>query len=170
MTKIFLILYFSFCLDYNIDSFFEKNMDKKIKKLAEYISNTCEKENYFLFINSYIIFKNDLKPLYITGSSLFITFLVTHLLKGITNRERPLGNSSRWNSSFPSGHAASAFAFANSFSKIEKKYKIPLLLWAFSVSFSRIYLRKHWFTDTVAGAGIGLFISEIIYKNFFEKR
>ncbi|MEO0275852.1 MAG: phosphatase PAP2 family protein [candidate division WOR-3 bacterium] len=145
-------------------------MDRNIKKLMEYISNSCEKENYFLFINSYIIFKNDLKPLYITSSSLFITYFITYLLKGITNRERPTGNSSRWNSSFPSGHASSAFAFANSFSKIEKKYKIPLFIWALSVSFSRIYLRKHWFTDTVAGAGIGLIISEIIYKNFWEKK
>lgn len=170
MTKIFLILYFSFFLDYNINSFFEKNMDKEIKKFMEYTSKSCEKENYFLFINSYIILKNDFKPLYITGSSLFITFIITHLLKGITNRERPEGNSSRWNSSFPSGHAATAFAFANSFSKIEKKYKIPLFIWAFSVSFSRIYLRKHWFTDTVAGAGIGLFVSEITCKNFLRKK
>lgn len=170
MIKIFLILYFSFSLDYNIDSFFEKNMDKEIKKLMVFISNTCEKENYFLFINSYTLFKNDLKPFYITGSSLFLTSAITYLLKGITNRERPEGNSSRWNSSFPSGHAATAFAFANSFSKIERKYKIPLFLWAFTVSFSRIYLRKHWFTDIVAGAGIGLFISEIIYKNFWERK
>lgn len=170
MIKIFLLIYFSFSLDYNINSFFERNMDKNIKKLMEYTSKTCEKENYFLFINSYIIFKNDLKPLYVTGSSLFITSFVTHILKGITNRERPEGNSSRWNSSFPSGHAASAFAFANSFSKIEKKYKISLFLWASSVSFSRIYLRKHWFTDVIAGAGIGLVVSEMVYKNFFDKK
>ncbi len=170
MTKFFLILYFSFSLDYNIDSFFQKNMDERIKKLMEYVSNTCEKENYFLFINSYTILKNDLKPFYITTSSLFLTYGITYLLKGITNRKRPCGNSSRWNSSFPSGHASGAFAFANSFSKIEKKYKIPLFIWAFSVSFSRIYLRKHWFTDIVAGAGIGLFTSEIIYKSFWERK
>ncbi len=170
MTKIFLIIYFNFCLDYNINSFFEKNKNKEMEKIMGYISRTCEKENYFLFINSYIILKNDLTPFYITGTGLLGTHLVVYALKGVIGRKRPSGNSSRWNSSFPSGHSALSFAFANSFSKIEKDYKPLLFTWAFFVSFSRIYLRKHWFTDVVAGAGIGIFVSEIIYKNFWSKK
>jgi len=170
MIKIFFIIYFNFCLDYNINSFFEKNKNKEMEKIMGYISRTCEKENYLLFINSYVIFKNDLKPFYIIGTELLGTQLVVYTLKGITGRKRPSGNSPRWNSSFPSGHSALSFAFANSFSKFEKKYKPLLFTWAFLVSFSRIYLRKHWFTDVIAGIGVGIFVSEIIYRNFWSKK
>lgn len=164
--KLLLIIWFSYNLDYNINSFFEKNRTESGEKIMNYISKSSEKESFLLSMNLYLILNEKPEALYITGTSLIATHIVVYLLKGITGRGRPSGKTKRWNSSFPSGHTAGAFAFANSFSKIEKNYKIPLLLWAFSVAFSRMYLGRHWFTDCVAGAGIGVLISELIYRKF----
>ncbi len=166
MTELLLIICFSYNLDYNINSFFEENRTKSGERIMSYISKSAEKENFLLSMNLYLVLSEKPEALYITGTSLITTHIVVYLLKGITGRGRPSGKTKRWNSSFPSGHTAGAFAFANSFSKIEKEYQIPLVLWAFSVAFSRMYLGKHWFTDCVAGAGIGVLISELIYRKF----
>jgi membrane-associated phospholipid phosphatase len=72
--------------------------------------------------------------------------------------------------SFPSGHAASAFALAAvlSFSAKNKNYSVLFLAGAILVGYSRIYLAQHFIDDVLAGAAIGL-ISSIICRIFFEK-
>lgn len=171
MTEVLLLIcLFSFNLDYNINSFFEKNRSREMENVMDWISKSAEKESYFLFINLYLILKKNPKVFYITGFSLLFTHLSVYFLKALTCRERPSGECKRWNSSFPSGHTAGAFAFANSFSKMEKSYTFYLYTWALLVGFSRIYLRKHWFTDCVAGAGTGILVSEIIYRKVWSKK
>jgi membrane-associated phospholipid phosphatase len=72
--------------------------------------------------------------------------------------------------SFPSGHAASAFALATvfSFAVKNKNYSILFLSAAILVGYSRIYLAQHFIDDVLAGAIIGL-LSAIISWIFFEK-
>lgn len=82
--------------------------------------------------------------------------LTTTLLKGAVNRDRPQGDFSRWNSSFPSGHTTAAFALATSYGLENKKLLIPLTAGAVLIGLSRIYLGWHYPSDVLAGAAVGI--------------
>ena len=57
--------------------------------------------------------------------------------------------------SFPSGHAAAAFAIATSVSLSDGRLAAPALLWATAVSVSRVWHGVHYPSDVIAGAAIG---------------
>jgi len=61
------------------------------------------------------------------------------------------------NSSFPSGHTATAFAIATVFILMmkNKKWQLPVLVAAAVVGYSRIYLAQHFLPDVLIGATIG---------------
>lgn len=64
--------------------------------------------------------------------------------------------------SFPSGHAAVAFAAAVILAHYDKKRWYLYYFLASLIAFSRIYLGCHYLSDIVGGAIIGLTISQII--------
>lgn len=70
-------------------------------------------------------------------------------------------------SSFPSGHATSAFALYGFLAICARKRKISVSLLcfglAFMVGFSRLYLLYHFLRDVTAGAAIGLAIAALVY-------
>lgn len=88
--------------------------------------------------------------------SLLGSAAVTTGLKYAINRERPTPPTERRNSSFPSGHAAAAFAAAAVFGDCYPRLAVPAYLFAGSVAYSRLYLRRHYPSDVVAGALIGI--------------
>ncbi|MGB3439544.1 MAG: phosphatase PAP2 family protein [Actinophytocola sp.] len=59
-------------------------------------------------------------------------------------------------SSFPSGHAASAFAFASAVAMEHRGAAGAVLPLAAAVGYSRVHTGVHWPTDVVAGAAIGV--------------
>jgi len=84
----------------------------------------------------------------------------TYLLKGTINKERPNGDCCE---SFPSGHTSAAFAgamFINN--RYGFKFGIPSILLASFVGYSRVYAKKHYWEDVLAGALISV-ISSIFY-------
>ena len=69
--------------------------------------------------------------------------------------DRPLPISMPGSFSFPSGHSASAFAFAAGVGLEEPRLLLPILPLAAGVAYSRVHLRVHYPFDVLAGAAIG---------------
>ena len=64
-------------------------------------------------------------------------------------------------SSFPSGHAASAFAFATAFSQVYPVLGLPVSALASAVSYARIHTGVHYPSDVVAGALMGAGVASL---------
>ncbi len=58
--------------------------------------------------------------------------------------------------SFPSGHTSSAFAAGIALLWYDRKFGIPLTLFAAVMGFSRIYVEVHYCTDVLFGALVGV--------------
>jgi len=69
--------------------------------------------------------------------------------------DRPLPVSLPGSFSFPSGHSASAFAFATGVALEETRLLGPILPLAAGVAYSRVHLRVHYPLDVLAGVAIG---------------
>jgi membrane-associated phospholipid phosphatase len=90
---------------------------------------------------------------------------VNLVLKPLSGRRRPDRQAHRMaperrvvmpgSTSFPSGHAASAFAFASGVSRVSPVAAVPLQLMAALVAYSRIHTGVHYPSDVVAGGLIG---------------
>jgi membrane-associated phospholipid phosphatase len=86
--------------------------------------------------------------------SLAISEGLTQTLKYTTRRERP-DHSSR--NSFPSGHAADTFAFATALERhLGWRYAGPAYAFASYVALSRMPANRHWLSDAVFGAAVGI--------------
>ncbi len=102
-------------------------------------------------------------------STLLINDFVTNKLKDEFQRRRPDeanhnyyfegGEGGRHYASFPSAHTSTAFAFATSVATVYHDHKwVPPVAYAGAtlVGLSRIYDNKHWATDVLAGATVGI--------------
>ena len=77
-------------------------------------------------------------------------------LKRLTYRARPDGEHKRSNASFPSSHAANAFAIAAVLARRWRRAAPYLWTLAGLIGASRIYLNRHYTSDAVVGAVVGL--------------
>ena len=87
------------------------------------------------------------------------------ILRTITKRERPITNYKTfpftpWNRySFPSHHALRSFIIAVIVGLDFPRLLPYLLVMAAIVSFSRIYLSKHYLSDVLVGVLLGVFVA-----------
>lgn len=101
---------------------------------------------------------------------LFISNLVasaiTFQLKVMTNKTRPDGSQQ----SFPSGHTTIAFTNAavlfNEFKETSPALAYSGYAFATATGAFRIANNKHWVSDVLVGAGIGMLVTELVY--YFE--
>jgi undecaprenyl-diphosphatase len=101
-----------------------------------------------------------------------VAWVLTQMIKGLIPTLRPFQVSGGLpmtltiplDASFPSIHAAVAFALAVSIWLHDKKIGYVFLAGAFLVSWGRIASNVHYFGDVLVGAGIGITVSYIIEK------
>ncbi len=99
------------------------------------------------------------------------------VLKRTTHRQRP--NQTGF-TSFPSGHTATAFMGAEflyqEYKDVSPWYGVSGYFIAAGTGYLRMYNNKHWFSDVVAAAGIGILSTKIAYwvqplfKDLFSKK
>ncbi len=129
-----------------------------------------------------IVFRRRQKRVIITLIfALIITFFITDFfsnqIKYLVARLRPgwdpltcnlarVIENNRFSYSFVSSHAANVFGFAMLSSAIfrRKWFTILIFLWAFIVSYSRIYVGRHYPGDVLFGALFGLAVGYLAYK------
>lgn len=92
----------------------------------------------------------------VTALALAPANLVVEGLKRLTFRARPDGEHKRSNASFPSSHAANALAVAAVLGRRWRRGAPLFYAGAATVAFSRMYLNRHYLSDVVVGAAIGL--------------
>jgi membrane-associated phospholipid phosphatase len=90
---------------------------------------------------------------------------VAMILKNNTYQVRPDGTNFR---SFPSGHTANGFATAEflyqEYKDVSPLYGIAGYAVAAATGALRMFNNRHWFSDVVAGAGIGIISTKIVYR------
>ncbi|MDR1041203.1 MAG: phosphatase PAP2 family protein [Deltaproteobacteria bacterium] len=105
---------------------------------------------------AYSMIIGDMQGVWQLTESFASTMLATEILKRSVQAERPYPMPRDKKYSFPSGHAASAFAGAAYW---ERRYGwkigVPMYLAATYVGYSRVYAYKHRWGDIVGGAVIG---------------
>jgi undecaprenyl-diphosphatase len=98
----------------------------------------------------------------VTAAS-FAADLISLGLKLITDRSRPYVDHpdpepllrAAANLSFPSGHAATAFAAATVLAALAPRFAVPLFVLAAAMAWSRVYVGVHYPLDVAAGALLG---------------
>ena len=97
--------------------------------------------------------------------------ICAQLLKPFFERIRPshigldglnllVSKGGKW--SMPSNHAANIFSFAVILSYFYEKYKRPLFVLAFLISFSRVYVGVHYPSDVIAGSIFGYALAWLV--------
>lgn len=110
-------------------------------------------------------YKSDNHKLRRVGYDLSQAFILsqtfTMTLKYTVRRERPSGENVY---SFPSGHSSASFATAAVIAHHYPKAAIPAFGVAGFVAFSRLVKGKHWLSDTVAGATLGIIVGMTVVR------
>lgn len=109
--------------------------------------------------------KNNLRDkTVIVATSYLIMGIAVNSLKRTLKVERPDGSGFN---SFPSGHTATAFMGAElvyqEYKDVSIWYGISGYLVATGTGAFRLYNNRHWLTDVVAGAGIGILSAKAAY-------
>jgi len=95
--------------------------------------------------------------------SLLVSEALVQKLKYATQRTRPDGSD---NHSFPSGHAADTFAFATALERhLGWKGAVPAYIFSSYVAISRLPDNKHWLSDAVFGASVGIIAGRTVTRH-----
>lgn len=114
----------------------------------------------------------------ILGTAYTLMGVTVNTMKSVTKIERPDGSA---RNSFPSGHTATAFMGAEllrrEYWNVSPWIGVAGYAVAAGTGFFRMYNNRHWLTDVIGGAGIGIlsvqaayWLYPVITKTFFHKR
>jgi hypothetical protein len=157
--------------------------DNGIRQIDHNVHNSLEQHNRFWYIHAedYIQFApaaaaytmkfckvesahNLLDMTILYGLSNLLAGGVVQGGKMLAGRERP-DNSN--NHSFPSGHTQTAFVAAEFLHQEFKDKSVWISIGGYTaaafVGVARVYNNRHWVSDVVAGAGIGILSTKAVY-------
>ena len=151
-------------------------LDKRIVKLGSISSPSLQSANMIQYSPAAIILvlktvgvesRSDWSRM-ITADMASIALMtgITNVTKYTVKRERPDG---RAHNSYPSGHTATAFMCAT---MLHKEYGETLSPWIGATGFGiaattgifRVAANRHWCSDVMCGAAIGIFSTELAYE------
>ena len=114
----------------------------------------------------------------ILGTAYALMGSTVYVMKNATKVERPDGSAKN---SFPSGHTATAFMGAELLRReywdVSPWIGVAGYAVAAGTGFFRMYNNRHWLTDVIAGAGVGIlsvqaayWLYPVISRKFFHRR
>lgn len=144
---------------------------------------------FAIFISVTLFFYKRKKQALALLLSFLISGLLVQIIKNLVTSPRPRlfftsgqytqfieGVTLSNNSSFPSGHTASAFAVATVLvlTMQNKAWQLPILFAATLAGYSRMYLAQHFLTDVMMGAFLGftsgIYSVYLVYHTNITKR
>ena len=150
---------------------FDHNIDTKINQI---IDRKYKFDDYIQYAPYVAVFGLDLcgvrakhsfvERTLVVGTSVLIMGTSVMVTKQLTNIQRP--DESNYHS-FPSGHTATSFLGAHILFREYKDVSPWIGVTGYAVAFTtgtmRMINRKHWFSDVVTGAGVGVLSAELSY-------
>ena len=136
------------------------------KFLCKAMTIITEKEIIGLSLNS----KTQLLAQKMLAALLLSTIISQVIIKSIVKRKRPCQTYSDIKMliaipsdySFPSGHTASSFACATTICFLFPKTGSLFILFAFLISFSRLFLFVHYLSDVICGIILGILVGILV--------
>jgi len=168
----------SVMISYGIATRFSSTLQKFDKTLDDMISQNFQRrytlDDYIQYVPYLGIYGLDLCGIkakhhfkdrtLVLANSIIICTAATQLTKQLSNVTRPDGSN---NHSFPSGHTATAFLGAHilfrEYNDISPWIGVAGYGIALTTGSMRMINRKHWFSDVVTGAGVGIISVELSY-------
>jgi PAP2 superfamily len=157
---------------------YPSSIDVKNWRDKNFNSFSTKIDDYTVFVPAAFVYGLDLLNAKSTNDPLnqtilfaktsFITMAFVYGLKYTTNVARPDGSD---NQSFPSAHTAMVFAYATVLDKELKNTWISIAGYTIATATGsmRIFNDKHWFSDVLVGAGIGMLSTNLVYLTHQHK-
>ncbi len=177
-----------YLLDDELAERFQKNRNSSTDNFSDFVRPYGDKLPNFLLGGIYLkglVFKDQKAKdtAYLGLKSILFTRGIVIAIKYFAGRERPSGNKGAYffkmldfspgqNSlSFPSGHAATAFAFSSVIATQYPKWWVKVLVYsaATSVAWSRLNDNVHFTSDVLMGSAIGWYVGTTLTK-FHQKK
>ena len=196
-NKLIVIILLVFCSILSVISFFYwdiplafycKGLVQSVLEIAIIVTILGESFWYYaILIPAFIYFrflvKNKLWSMRILFLflSLSVSGLFSTIIKWLVGRYRPvmllkenLFGFSYFGvghelTSFPSGHAVTAFSLAAAVSILYPRAGIPAFIIAILIGMTRVILTSHYLSDVIAGAGIGILLTMTV-KYYFDRK
>ncbi|MEN8185624.1 MAG: phosphatase PAP2 family protein [Bacteroidota bacterium] len=159
-------------INYSNGSFGKENLQEKIQNNFEDFHTNID--NLTWFAPAIIMYSADLMKIeskndaftqtkYLTIAGLANNIL-TYGIKRITDEQRPNGEDF----SFPSQHTSNAFVMAtvlhHEFAETNPVIAYSGYFFATTTGVLRVLNNKHWVSDVLVGAGLGIIVTDLVYR------